>query len=212
MKENLDLTAHWNTAYTRKEVTELGWYEENPEPSLGLITDLNLPSGARIFNAGTGASTLIDELVNLGYEGLIANDLSEVALAKLKDRLGERQEKVNWIVDDLINPKSLKELEPIDLWHDRAVLHFFNEPEDQKKYFALLKSLVAPGGYVILAAFNLDGAEKCCGLPVFRYDENMMSKKLGEEFKMIKSFDYTFQMPSGDSREYVYTVFIRQKV
>ena len=48
------------------------------------------------------------------------------------------------------------------------MLHFFVEEEDQNAYFRLLKELVKEGGHVIIAVFNLQGAEKCSGLPVFR--------------------------------------------
>lgn len=212
MNDTKDLTAHWNKTYTRQEVTQLGWYEANPEPSLQLIKDLNLSKTARILNVGNGASILIDELLNEGYQNLIANDLSKVALNKLIIRLGERQKLVSWIVDDLIQPKILQSLEPVDLWHDRAVLHFFTAPDEQENYFNLLRNLVKPGGFVILAAFNLDGAEKCSGLPVFRYNEKMLQKKLGKEFEMTSYFNFTYQMPGGETREYVYTVFVRQIV
>ncbi|MEA1878773.1 MAG: hypothetical protein U9N86_18165 [Bacteroidota bacterium] len=110
MNDTKDLTAHWNKTYTRQEVTQLGWYEANPEPSLQLIKDLDLSKSARIMNVGNGASILIDELLDEGYQNLIANDLSEVALNKLSVRLGERQKQVFWIVDDLIQPKCQEEI------------------------------------------------------------------------------------------------------
>ena len=211
MNETKDLTSHWNKTYERNELSQLGWYESNPEPSLQMIKDLRLSKEARILNVGTGASTLIDELMNLGYRNLLANDLREVALNKLKDRLGEKQNQVSWIIDSLVKPKVLQTLDSIDLWHDRAVLHFFTDGAEQEIYFNLLRKLVSPGGHVILAAFNLNGAEKCSGLPVFRYDEKMFDDKLGQEFIRLKSFNYTYEMPSGDHREYIYSVFVRQK-
>ena len=97
----------------------------------------------------------------------------------------------------------------IDLWHDRAVLHFFHERSSQDAYFALLQKLVRPGGYVIIAAFNLNGAPTCSGLPVFRYDARMLQEKLGENFKLLEAFDHTYTQPSGDTRAYVYTLFRR---
>ena len=122
----------------------------------------------------------------------------------------EKSELVRWIVDDLTDPTELKSLEQIDLWHDRAVLHFFNEPEEQDTYFNLLRKLVKAEGYVIIAAFNLQGAPKCSGLPVFRYDAKMLQKKLGKEFRLLEAFDHTYTQPSGNTREYVYTLFQRK--
>lgn len=202
---------HWESVYQKNSVNRLGWYESSPEPSIQLIEQCKLPKNAAILNVGAGATTLVDELIKLGYQNLIANDISSEALKELKSRLGpEKSTPVRWIVDDLTDPAELKSLEQIDLWHDRAVLHFFNEANEQDTYFNLLRKLVKVEGHVIIAAFNLKGAPKCSGLPVFRYDAIMLQDRLGEEFHLEESFDYTYTQPSGDTREYVYTLFRRK--
>jgi chemotaxis methyl-accepting protein methylase len=93
------------------------------------------------------------------------------------------------------------------LWHDRAVLHFFTEQSQQKAYFDLVKKALKPKGFVILAEFNLEGAKKCSGLDVFNYNEEMLQERLGSDFELLKSFNYTYTQPSGNTREYVYTLF-----
>jgi len=207
-----DLKSHWENIYSKKQIDTLGWYEENPEPSLKLINQCKLNNNASIFNAGAGASTLVDELLKAGYSKLIANDLSHEALQKLKARLGQEQSShVRWIVDDLTKAQVLLGLEPVDLWHDRAVLHFFNEKSEQDAYFGLLKLLVKPSGFVIIAAFSLKGASTCSGLPVHRYSQEMIQERLGKEFTLIEAFDYNYIMPSGNERAYIYTLFQRLK-
>jgi hypothetical protein len=202
---------HWENVYKKSSVDKLGWYEARPEPSLQLIEKCSLSKDAAILNVGAGATTLVDELLKDGYLNLIANDISSSALDNLQARLGPGHSKsVRWIVDDLTSPNELQSLDPIDLWHDRAVLHFFQDPIDQKAYFDLLRKLVKKEGYVIIAAFNLNGAKRCSGLPLSRYDATMLQEKLGKEFLLIEAFDYTYLMPSGDAREYVYTLFQRQ--
>lgn len=150
---------HWERVYQKNPVHKLGWYETSPEPSLGLIEQCKPHKDAVILNVGTGATTLVDELIKMGFQNIIANDISGAALEELQNRLGsEKSTMVRWIVDDLTDPAELKSLEQIDLWHDRAVLHFFNEKEEQDAYFSLLRKLVKVEGWVILAAFNLNGA------------------------------------------------------
>jgi SAM-dependent methyltransferase len=205
---NKDLTAHWDKTYTR-DINELGWYEEKPEPSLRLIKKSRLNKDASILNVGAGATTLVDELLKQGYKNIIANDLSANALEKLQERLGTERNKVKWIIDDLTNPNILCNLEEVDLWHDRAVVHFFTNKKDQDSYFNLLKRLVKKNGFVIIASFNLHGAEKCSGLPVYRFDQIMLQLKLGQDFELRDNFNYTYTMPSGDTREYVYTLYQR---
>ena len=62
---------------------------------------------------------------------------------------------------------------------------------------------------MILAEFNLEGAKKCSSLDVFNYNEEMLQERLGTEFKLLNSFNYTYTQPSGNTREYVYTLFQR---
>lgn len=205
-----DLQAHWEDIYSRKRIELLGWYEAHPAPSLRLLEQCELAKESRILHVGTGASTLVDELLGKGYKNLIASDLSSEALHKLQSRLGEEEsKKVHWMVDDLTNPQLLNLLDPIDLWFDRAVLHFFNEANEQEAYFSLLKQLVKPGGFVIIAAFNLRGAPTCSGLPVHRYNREMLQDRLGKDFELQDTFDHTYVMPSGENRAYIYTLFKR---
>lgn len=209
MKE-MNLQSYWDRVYEKMEVEQLGWYEENPEQSLLLIEKCDLKKNARILNVGTGASTLIDKLLENKYENLIACDISSSSLNKLKARLGdEKSNRVDWIVDDLTNPDHLTKINKVDLWHDRAVLHFLTEKHHQDRYFKLLHSLVKKEGYVIIAAFNMEGATMCSGLPVYRYNKQGISGKLGNQFRLIDYFNYTYTMPSGDPREYIYTLFKR---
>ena len=207
-KINYDFEKHWNAAYQKSPITNLGWYEENPKTSLELITACNLPIEALIFNAGAGATTLIVELLAKGFKNLVVNDISSVALAELRNNiLVPKKAQIKFIVDDLTNPSELLKLKNVDLWHDRAVLHFFTEQKQQTAYFDLLKSALRPKGFVILAEFNLEGAKKCSGLNVFNYNEEMLQERLGSDFELLKSFNYAYTQPSGNTREYVYTLF-----
>jgi len=202
---------HWTNVYTNAAIERLGWYESIPKPSLDLIDECNLPKDAQIFNAGAGATTLVDELLEKGYTNIIVNDISQPALESLYGRLNENDKSnVRFILEDLTEPMELSLLRNVDLWHDRAVLHFFTLEKQVKKYFELLNRMVKQKGYVIIAEFNLDGAKTCSGLNVVNYDVDMIQKELGEEFKLMKSFDYIYTMPSGDTRPYIYTLFQRQ--
>jgi hypothetical protein len=76
-------------------------------------------------------------------------------------------------------------------------------------YLSTLKKVVKKGGYVIIAAFSLKGAKKCSGLDVKNYDQNMLAKFLGKDFILLEYFDYTYYMPSGKLRPYIYALFQR---
>lgn len=200
---------HWNEAYLHNKTENLGWYEKKSEQTLTLIKQSKLPKDATILNVGAGSSTLIDNLLEEGFTNIIANDISEEALKSLKKRVG-KNDKVNFIVDDLLHPLKLHALKNIDLWNDRAVLHFFLKQQEIKAYFNLLKKVLNPEGFVIISVFSKNGAERCCGLKLKRYDLQMLQNELGTDFQLINSFNYTFTNPFGGERPYIYALFQRK--
>lgn len=205
------LKQHWNSVYTKKEIEDLGWFESDVSKTMELIEATKIDKQARILNVGAGTTTLIDALIKNGFKSIIANDLSAVALDKLKQRINNTyKQDITCITDDLTQPQQLQHLDPVDIWIDRAVLHFFIDEEEQNTYFELVNTVVKHGGYVIIAVFALNGAETCSGLPLQRYDALMLSSKLGNNFKQIHTFNYTFVNPFGDERPYVYTLFQKQ--
>jgi len=201
---------HWDKAYSGKSPASLGWYESNPEPSMGLIRSLNLSRYAEIINVGAGASTLIESLLEDGFQNITVNDISPVALELLREQLGKEECNVEWVVDDLTAPTILKDLPMLDLWHDRAVLHFFIDEKDQLAYFNLLKQKVKSLGYVIIAAFSKGGAEKCSRLPILQYDHEMISQRLGFDFELKQVLNHVYINPNGDERPYIYTLYQRK--
>jgi cyclopropane fatty-acyl-phospholipid synthase-like methyltransferase len=205
---NDSMKGHWDEIYEALDADELTWYEETPEASIKLLSKCHITKDESILDVGAGASTFIDYLLNQGFSNIIATDISEIALDKLKERLGkEKASLVRWIVDDITRPVKIQNLRDIAVWHDRAVLHFLMEESQQQMYLSTLKKVVKKGGYVIIAAFSLKGAKKCSGLDVKNYDQNMLAKFLGEDFSLLEYFDYTHHMPSGEPRQYIYTLF-----
>ncbi len=206
-EEEKSLKEHWNKAYLNSPDDKLGWYEAFPEETICLVEKCNLSPDSVILNVGAGTTTLIGFLLLIGYKNVIATDISDASLNKLKISLGDDKDKVKWIVDDLTRPTLLNHIAPVDLWIDRAVLHFFTAPEDRDTYFGLVRSKVKKGGFAIFAEYNLDGASKCAGLPIHRYSTEMLVRRLGNEFELTGSFDHIYFMPSGAERPYVYTLF-----
>jgi hypothetical protein len=185
---NNPIKEHWNEIYEALDIDELPWQEEIPEPSIKLFSKCHINKYEPVLDLGAGASTFVDYLINEG--------------------LGrEKAEAVSWIVDDITQPIYIQNLRDVALWHDRAVLHFLLEENQRQMYLSTIKKVIKKGGYVIIAAFSLKGAKKCSGLDVMNYDQNMLAKFLGEDFSLLEYFDYTFSMPSGKQRPYIYALF-----
>lgn len=209
--EDYNYTKHWNEKYKSTNDEDLGWYEDSPEMTMKLVSKCKLSEAAKILNVGAGTTTLIDTLIEEGYNNIIANDLSKVALEKLDERIVNTYGyNLKCITDDLTNPTRLNKLTNVDLWIDRAVLHFFLEQEEQQAYFDLVKQTVAKNGFVLIAVFALDGAPKCCNLELKRYNVEMLQEQLGEAFQLVDAFNHTFVNPRGGERPYIYTLFERK--
>jgi methyltransferase family protein len=133
-------------------------------------------------------------------------DVSGMALARSKARLGETHTRVRWIEADVT---SEWHVDPVDIWHDRAVFHFLTEPTDRAKYIERLRHAVKPEGTIIMATFAPDGPEKCSGLPVQRYDAATLSAQLGASFSIVEALQEQHRTPSGAMQSFCYTVFRR---
>jgi SAM-dependent methyltransferase len=209
---NQKIKEHWDTVYSGRELTKLGWYEENPDRCLELLDECKFRRTDPVIDVGCGASTFIDNLIARGYSNIIAYDISKFALDRIRERLGKTiSSRIKFIVGDITAPVSLGIGLEIGLWHDRATLHFLTDETDREKYVNAIKWNVRVGGYLIIAAYSDDGAKKCSGLDVHNFSEKTLAELLGDDFNMIKSFRYVYIMPSGGKRPYVYCLFRRVK-
>jgi len=197
---------HWDAIFSGQADSELGWYENDTSQTFKFLKLIPQRKNIRIFLPGAGTSQLVDELLAREYT-LILNDISEEALNTLKSRIGENN-RLQWLHHDMSKPLP-GDTPQVDLWVDRAVLHFLLEDADIQCYFENVRSVVRARGYVLLAEFSITGAAKCAGLDLHRYSVEEMTKRLGKEFTLIKQEDYTFINPSGDSRPYIYALYQR---
>ncbi len=112
---------HWEKIYLTKQPNEMSWTQENPKTSLDFIHSFNLPRQASIIDVGGGDSKLVDRLIDEGFEDITVLDISEQALKRAQERLGDKSKKIKWVVSDITEFETGK---VYDLWHDRATFHF----------------------------------------------------------------------------------------
>lgn len=201
----MEVKKHWESIYTSKQPTEVSWHKAHLDPSLRIISQLNLTPKSATIDVGAGASTLVDDLLEKGFQDITALDISASALDVSKKRLGKKAGQVNWIEADITNAK----LPPnhYELWHDRAVFHFLTETQDRHKYAALCKASLKVGGNLIIATFNLGGPLKCSGLEIVRYSPESLLAELGSGFKLMNSFNEAHKTPFGTVQNFVYCLF-----
>ena len=211
-KANEDKQAHWDDIFSAKEDAELGWSEDDCSQTLSFLKHTAISANSTLFLAGAGTSKLVDELIKTDAN-LIVNDISAKALETLSQRLNTTQ--CQYLHYDLGLPfnnnvnKSIDENFAVDVWIDRAVLHFLLTEEQINNYFDNLKSTVKCGGYVLLAEFSNTGATHCAGLAVHQYSVDEMQTRLGDKFELIDSKEYIFVNPFQQERPYIYALFQR---
>jgi hypothetical protein len=199
---------HWNAIFSSKTDPELGWYERDAAQTLKFLDLIPENCTATIFLPGAGTSVLVDELVSRGSH-LIVNDISDVALKKLKKRIGNNRDGVTWLHHDISKPLP-DGLPQADIWIDRAVLHFLLDDAEIEGYFKNVGSLLRKRGFALLAVFSTTGAQKCAGLALHRYSVEELTTRLGDGFDLLKHEDYTFINPYDDPRLYVYALYRRK--
>ena len=202
--------AHWQSVYTSKADAELSWFQQHPSASLALISRIE-PRPVRILDVGGGQSALVGALLDAGPndppESLAVLDLAPAAIERAKARLGDRSDRVRWIVGDVL---TLDALPKVDLWHDRAVFHFLVEPDEQRRYAERAADSVVPGGHLLVAAFALDGPERCSGLPVMRRDAASLEAAFAPAFRRVDSRSETHVTPWGKPQAFVYGLLQRE--
>ena len=195
---------HWEEVYQNKSAEEVSWYQEVPTVSLSIVHDLNLMKKSQIIDVGGGASTLVDGLLQEGFENISVLDLSSNALEQVKQRLGEWAKKVDWLVEDVT---SFVPQKTYSFWHDRAVFHFLTKSEDRVKYKQVLDASVKTGGYVMIAAFSKNGPEQCSGLDIVQYDADKLKNELGVAFQLMDEVVEEHVTPNGKVQLFRYFLF-----
>ena len=165
---NNDLKNHWENIYSNKDENEVSWFQTVPKTSHQLIKKLNLESNDNIIDIGSGKSRILKILIDEGFNNLSYLDISKEACKKSKIALGDDKSKVNWNVENVLNFKSKIKY---NLWHDRAVFHFFTDRKDIEKYKEVAIKNISDGGYLVLGTFSINGPKKCSGLDVSQYSE-----------------------------------------
>lgn len=197
----MNIGKHWQRVYETKDPTDVSWFAPHLQESLRLICEVTTPS-ARIIDVGGGASTLVDDLLGLGYSDITVLDVSEAALGVSRRRLGERGTRLNWVVSD-VTAVEIEESR-FDLWHDRAVFHFFVLESDRQAYVERVHRSLLAGGHAVIGTFSLTGPARCSGLDVVRYDVDSLSREFGTDFTVTAHLDATHVTPAGREQDFLY--------
>jgi SAM-dependent methyltransferase len=192
--------AYWDHRYATIGDTQVSWFEDTPQTSLSLIERVS-GNAASVVDVGGGASRLVDALLERGYRDLTVVDLSQEALTASHARIGEAP--VSWVVTDI---RDWQPDRTFEVWHDRAAYHFLTDPDDQQRYWHLVRESVPSGGHVVIATFAEDGPEMCSGLPITRYSAADLEAAMGEGFRVVDTLRQEHATPAGGTQSFVWVL------
>ena len=199
---DIDRTAHWQKVYETKAPNQVSWTQEYPKTSIEIIQSFNLSKTARIIDVGGGDSKFVDCLLDTGYEDITVLDISEKALLRAQNRLGDKASKVNWVVSDII---TFKPNRTFDVWHDRAAFHFLTEAEHISQYVDLASSCVK--GYLSVGTFSKQGPVKCSGLNISQYSEAQLMSVFSSQFHLLNSKTEDHTTPFDTFQNFLFCSF-----
>lgn len=199
-----DVADHWSEVWSDRDLQQVSWFQSTPRTSLELVQRYAPDRSSAVIDIGGGASRFAADLIELGYLDVTVVDVAEAALERARQQMGSRANEVTWHVADVTR---LDLLRPVDLWHDRAALHFLTQPAQQDAYAQRVVANLRPGGHAIIATFGPTGPDRCSGLPVKRYDAAAIADTVGLE--LVEDLQETHLTPNGVEQAFVYAVLRR---
>ena len=193
---------HWEHVYSTTGPDQVSWFQAEARLSHRLIASLSPARSSAIIDIGAGASTLVDGLLDAGYEALTVLDLAPAALQVARTRLGPRASLVRWLAADVLDATLPEAF--FDVWHDRAVFHFLTADAERRRYVEQVRKATRPGGLVVVATFAEDGPTRCSGLDVARYSPTQLHAVFGAPFVLLESHRELHTTPSGATQAFTY--------
>lgn len=202
----MDRGKHWDGVYGATAADRVSWYAPHLDRSLAMIRAVADPS-CEIIDVGGGASTLVDDLLKLGFSNVSLLDVSGVSIAVARRRLGRDAEAVTWITADITQAQLTAS--SYDVWHDRAVFHFLTDPADRRAYAEAARRSVKRDGHLVIATFAADGPTRCSGLDVVRYTADALEREFASGFTLEQEMSGIHVTPRGATQSYLYCSFRR---
>ncbi len=199
-----DKASHWQTVYSSKKPEAVSWFTPKLASSIKLLKLAGLTDTSRVIDVGAGASTLVDDLLNLGVNSVTALDISAAALDIARQRLGSRASGVSWLPIDIL--KADLPAGGYDIWHDRAALQFLTDSMDAARYAQLACRALADRGHAVIGGFAKGGPTQCSQLPVTQREPEDIARLFGPRFALMQASHELHQTPWGALQPFAFAL------
>lgn len=204
-----DKTSHWQSVYSSKKPEAVSWFAPHLVSSLALLKEAGLTAASRVIDVGAGASTLVDDLLDLGVKSVAALDISEAALNLARQRLGSRASDIDCLPVDIL--KAELPANGYDIWHDRATLHFLTDSRDAARYVDIVYGALANGGYAVIGGFGKDGPTQCSQLPVTQREPEDIAHLFRPNFALVQERHEVHQTPWGAPQSFAFALLRKMR-
>lgn len=198
---------HWEQVYASKQAHEVSWTQDIPQTSLDFVHSFQLPKSAAIIDVGGGDSKLVDFLLEEGYENITVLDISNHAIERAKQRLGDKADRVHWIESDVT---AFEPSTTYDCWHDRATFHFLTTGEDIQVYLGIARQAVTR--FMVIGTFSDKGPNKCSMLDVRQYSEETLQQQLQDGFQKIRCITEDHITPFQTAQNFLFCSFAKKQL
>lgn len=178
---------HWTQVYAAPDHRG-SWFRNSLQESLDAIRTVAPFVPCDYIDVGAGRQRI--------RPGDLFGDGANVcayALDMSLEILGPSSPDVEYLVGDVLT----LDLPEVDVWHDRAVMHFFTDESDRESYRQQVRRSVRPGGGIVVACFDSDGPDKCSGLPVARRSPEELAAEFRDDFSVIELRHTEHTTPTG---------------
>lgn len=207
--EDFNRHAHWENIYKTKQLREVSWFQPTPTTSLEFLKEFNIPTTAKIIDVGGGDSYFVDYLLELGYQDITVLDIAETAIERAKERLGEKAERVKWIVADAA---AFVPTDKYDFWHDRAAFHFLTQEKEIENYIDIVQRSISSTGILVIGTFSENGPKKCSGIEIKQYSEISMTDRLKRFFEKIRCITVDHKTPYDTIQNFIFCSFRKLQI
>lgn len=199
---------HWENIYANKALNEVSWYQPNPELALQLIEQYCTDKNAAIIDVGGGDSFLVDHLLEAGFTNITVLDISQKAIERAHVRLGNKAEKVNWVVSDIVD---YTPNQTFDIWYDRAAFHFLTQDKEVQQYENTVNAAVPQNGTVIIGTFSENGPLKCSGIEIKQYAKEDFLSLFAKRFELVDFINTDHDTPFDTVQNFNFAVLQKRK-
>jgi len=189
---------HWEHVYESTPDAERSWARKDLKESLNAIDRVapRIPCAIIDIGGGVGDDSITSHVAFDDGAGYIL-DISAAALGINSDERDQWISVIGLHYSFCVGDVLTAPLPQVEVWHDRATMHFLTDVKDRRRYVERAADHIVPGGGIIVSGFSTEGPTHCSGLEVLRRSPSELTTEFAEYFDVIDAYEADHITPGG---------------